>query len=118
MIPEDILKLFGEKPALNVAVGNKGLFLAVGPNAAAEIKRAMALKPAEATAFDVVANLAKGKALVKAAGGNLREFEAIALPDRLMSYYGFDVRGGKDLKMRTSGGQYALMMMMMSFGAH
>ena len=118
LIPEDILKIFGEKPALNIAVGNKGLFLAVGPNAAAEIKRAMALKPAEATVFDVVANLAKWKDLIKAAGGNLREIEAIPMPDRLMSYYGFDVRGGKDLKMRTSGGQYALMMMMMSFGAH
>ena len=116
LIPEDILKLFGDKPALNVAVGNKGLFLAVGPNAEAELKRAMALKPAEATAFDVVANLTKGKELIKAGGGNLREFEAIPLPDRPMSYYGFDVRGGKNLTMRTSGGQYALTMMMMSFG--
>jgi len=116
LIPEDILKIFGEKPTLNIAVGNKGLFLAVGPNAAAEIKRAMALKPAEATAFDALANMAKGKDLIKAAGGNWREIEAIPLPDRLMSYYGFDVRGGKDLKMRTSGGHYALLMLM-GFGA-
>ena len=116
LLPGDVLKLFGDKPALNVAVGNKGLFLAVGPNAEAELKRAMALKPAAATAFDVVANLAKGMELIKAGGGNLRGIESLPLPDRLMSYYGYDVRGGKNLAMRTSGGQYALLMMMAAFG--
>ena len=112
LIPEDLLKIFGEKPALNIAVGNKGLFLAVGPGAEAELKRAMALKPAEARAFDMVVNLAKGKELVKAGGGNLRELEQFPVPDRVISFYSIDVRGGKDFRTRGSSGQLTFMMLM------
>ena len=110
LLPEDLLKVFGDQCALNIAVGNKGLFLAVGPNAEAELKRAMTLKPAEARAFDTVVNVAKAKEMAKAAGGNAREFEQIPAPDRLMSFYALDVRGGKDLRMRSASGQMTLLM--------
>ena len=112
LLPEDFLKIFGEKPALNIAVGNKGLFLAVGPGAEVELKRALALKPLEATAFDIVVNLAKGKELVKSAGGNLRELEQFPVPDRAISFYSVDIRGGKDLRVRGASGQLTLMMLM------
>ena len=114
-LPEDILKLFGKEPALNIAVGNKGLFLAVGPNAEVELKRAMALKPVESSAFDTKVNMAKGKELVVAAGGNLRDFERVPVGDRLVSMYALDVRGGADFKVRFASGQLLVMWMGMGF---
>ena len=107
-LPEDFLKIFGEKAALNIAVGNKGLFLAVGPNAEAELKRAMALKPAEGRAFDTVVNMVKAKEVVSAAGGNGRDFERMLLPDRLISMFSLDVRGGADFKVRIATFQLAM----------
>ena len=112
LVPAELLKVLGDKAALNVAVGNKGLFLAVGPNAEAELKRAMALKPAETRAFDTLVNPAKAKTLAEAAGGDLGGFQAFALPDRPYSFYRADVIGGPTLKMRTSLVQYAVWMML------
>ena len=112
LLPEGIRKVFGEKAALNIAVGNGGLFLAVGPNAEAELKRAMALKPAETRAFNALVNLAKGKELIAAGGGNPQDFGRIPSSERLMSIYSLDVRGGSELKARTSLGQLSFFTMM------
>ena len=109
LLPDNVLKLFGDKPALNIAVGNKGLFLAVGHNAEAELKRALALKPAETRAFDTLTNLVKAKELMAAAGGgNGFIFERMPLADRLTSIFSLDVRGGADFKVRFATFQFAM----------
>ncbi len=109
LLPDNVLKLFGDKPALNIAVGNNGLFLAVGPNAEAELKRALALKPAETRAFDTLTNLVKAKELMAAAGGgNGFIFERMPLADRLTSMFSLDVRGGADFKVRFATFQFAM----------
>jgi hypothetical protein len=117
LLPEAVRKVFGEKAALNIAVGNKGLFLAVGPNAKSELKRAMALKPAETRAFDTLANMAKGRDLILAGGGNLGNLQGIPVSERLISFYALDVRGGSDFKVRTSLAQLSFWMMFAFAGA-
>ena len=107
-------KIFGEKAKLNIALWNKGLYVAVGPNAEAEIKRALTLKPVEARNVDFLVNLSKGKELFTTAGGNWDNFGNISTVDRLLSFYAFDLRGGNDLKMRSGSGQI-VMALMMSF---
>ena len=113
LLPLTWLKIFGDKPKLNVAVANKGLFVAVGPDAEAELKRALALKPAETRNLDFLANLSKGKELTTTAGGNWGNIgNEIPIVDRLLSFYAFDVRGGTNLKIRSGSGQLAIGLMM------
>ncbi len=116
LLPEGIRKVFGEKAALNVAVGSGGLFLAVGPNSQAELKRAMALKPAETRAFETRANMAKAKELIVAGGGNPRGLEFLSALDTQRAMYALDVRGGADFRVRTPIGQFAAGMLIGSLG--
>ncbi len=112
LLPLTWLKIFGEKPKLNIALANKGVFAAVGPNAEAEIKRALALKSVETRSLDFLANVSKGKELIAAADGNMQLFDNTPIADRLLPFYSFDVRGGQNLKMRTGSGQLAMALMM------
>lgn len=95
------VKLFGDETRLAFAFAPKGTYLAFGPDPIATIKDALAAKPAESAAMDVVVNPARLAAMVEKFGGNALAVErAIGKDDKLMSATSLKVISGKELTLR------------------
>jgi hypothetical protein len=100
-VPEEIQKLIGKKPEIRVAFGNGAVYAAAGPGGLEQIKRAMALKPADVRALDIQVNPAK---LNKLLGDVVPQpqvtqmFEQfLGKDDTLRSQFSVDISGGKEL---------------------
>lgn len=115
-VPDEVQKLLGKTPQIRVAFGNGAVFAAIGPDGAAQIKRAAGLKPADVRAMDVLVNPAKLNKLladhvpaeVGTWAGNM-----LGKDDALRSQFSVDIRGGSDLTV--SWNQFRLGMFV--FGA-
>lgn len=95
-------KLLGKKPVIRVAFGKDAVYVAAGPDGLEQVKRAVALKAADGKRFDVVANPKKlNKLIADQTGGGGQEGlwlnAIIGQEDGLRSYFGIDVKGGKEL---------------------
>ena len=95
------VKVFGEETTLAFCFAPKGIYVAFGPNPIATIKEALAAKPAESAALDIVLNPAKLAVLVEKFGGNALTIErAIGKDNKLMSAGSLKVISGKELTVR------------------
>ena len=106
-LDKDFQRIVGADAKLHVAFGKDAVYAAVGPDAEAELKRAMGLKPAAATAFDLAAHGARAVKLLTADRFNGPVFELGKRIDDFVSYVGADVTGGKELRVK--GKSVALM---------
>jgi len=98
-MPEEIKKAFGEKNKLLVAFTKDAAYLAIGPDAAVRIEKAMALKPAEAVGFNMVIHKEKFKPFATMMSG--REFPLpLAAKNELIPVYRTDVYGGEGLHVK------------------
>jgi hypothetical protein len=97
-------QIFGKEQKFQLAFGKDAVYAAIGPDAEAELKRAMALKPATGTAFDLTAHAARAVKLLPP-GGFTGEIAAIGgrIPG-FISYTGLDVAGGKELRVSVKTG--------------
>jgi hypothetical protein len=98
----DFSKPFGDdKAAVAFAFAPHGVLVVVGPDAVAELKAALAVKPAESPVLDVVVNPARVRKLVEKTDGPGAEVErALGAEDKLLSAMSLAVTGGKELKVR------------------
>lgn len=103
-IGPDLQRIFGADAKLHVAFGKDAVYAAVGPDAEAELKRAMGLKPATATAFDLTAHGARAVKLLTADRFNGPVVELGKRIDDFVSYVGADVTGGKELRVKAKSG--------------
>ncbi len=110
-----VQRIVGADATVHVAFGTDAVYAAVGPDAEAELKRAMALKPATATAFDLTAHGARGVKLLAADRFNAPIVEMGKRIDDFVSYVGVDVTGGKELRVKAKSG--APLMVFMVFSA-
>jgi hypothetical protein len=100
-VPEEsgLEGVFGKKTVVRLAFGKDAVYLAIGPDGLEQIKRAAALKPADAKQFDLVVNPAKVHKLVTDLGGGGGNWldAMLGKEDGLRSYCGVEVKGGKEL---------------------
>lgn len=97
-------KMFGGADAkLMVAFAPTAVYFAIGPDAAAELRRALALRPAEAPVADVVLNPSRMIKLMTVGGAPARETDEIAktfgTDDRPVTLGHLTVTGGADLRV-------------------
>ncbi|MBN9517253.1 hypothetical protein J0H58_01845 [bacterium] len=97
-------KMFGGADAkLVAAFAPTAVYFAIGPDATAEVKRALALRPAEAPVVDVVINPARMRKLMTASGAPAREADGIAktfgTDDRPVTLGHLTVTGGGELRV-------------------
>jgi hypothetical protein len=98
-MPEGFRKAFGEKSKLHVVFTKDAAYAAVGPDAAARIEKAMALKPADAPAFNMVVHKEKFKPFGAVLVG--QDFPMpLAAKDELVPVYRFDAYGGEALHLK------------------
>ncbi len=97
---EWVEKVFGKNAVVRVAFGKDAVYVAVGPDGLAQIKRATELKPADGKRFDVLMNPAKVNKLIADFGGGGGPGwidTIIGKDDGLRSFTGIAVKGGKQL---------------------
>ena len=91
----------GAKSTIAFAFAPKGIFFVLGSDPIPVIKDALAVKPAEAPALDVVVNPARMIKFVEKAEGQGHEAErALGKEDKLLSATSLRVTGGKELRVR------------------
>ncbi|MDB5305859.1 MAG: hypothetical protein JWO38_61 [Gemmataceae bacterium] len=98
----ELRQLFGPTAVVAVAFAPKAVYAAVGPDAVAAVKAAMALKPAPSPVLDVVLNADRVAKMVgvfdpQAAAQVARAF---GKEDKLISAVSLDVGGGKELRVK------------------
>jgi len=101
--PNELQGVFGQEAVLAFAFAPKAVVLAMGPNAVAAVKEALALKPAPSPALDVVLNPSRMVKLIRAGGGAAEATwaeAALGKEDRLQSALSLSIAGGKELKLK------------------
>jgi hypothetical protein len=96
----ELAKVFGIEPPGYAAFDRDAVFVALGPDALARIKEALAAKPGRAPLLDVTGNMKRLQALVSAAGGDREgaEFAKImGTDDRTVSMLRVTAEGGQKL---------------------
>lgn len=111
----ELQRVFGKDAKLLLAFGKDAVYAAAGPDAEAELKRAMTLKPTTATAFDVVLHGARAVKLLQPDRFNNEIIQVGKRLDGFTSYVGVDVTGGKELRIRGKSG--ALMFLLVAFSS-
>lgn len=111
----DVERVVGKEAKLHFAFGKGAVYFAVGLDAETELKRAMNLKPATATAFDIVVHGARGAKLLVPDRFNSPIIEIGKRLNDFVSYVAVDVTGGKELRVKGKSG--ALLMFFMFFSA-
>jgi hypothetical protein len=91
----------GDKAKIAVAFAPKALYIGMGPDAVAEVKRAFALRPAEAPVADVVLNPARVIKFLTVGGGGDADGLAkmFGTDDRPQTVGRLTVTGGGELKV-------------------
>jgi hypothetical protein len=92
----------GEKALLAFAFAPKGVFVALGPDAIATLKDALAVKPTESPVLDVVVNparMAKFAEKIEPTAG-LEVEKVLGKEDKPVSMASLRVTGGKELNVR------------------
>jgi hypothetical protein len=123
-LPEGTEAVFGKKPTVRVAFGKDAVYVAVGPDGPAQLKRAMELKPADGKRFDLLMNPKKANKLIADLSGGPNGGAGagwvdviIGQEDGLRSFTGLDVKGGKELKVTLSQHRTGLLFGMFGFMA-
>jgi hypothetical protein len=100
----DLGKVFGDDPPAYVAFAKDAAFLAVGPDALAAIKSAVAAKPGPAPAVELTGNAKRLQKLVAAADEKVgAEFpKHFGADDKPVTALRVTVEGGKELKVRAT----------------
>lgn len=96
----DLARVFGEEPKLRLVIAKDAVYAAVGDDGEAELKRALALKPAAGPAFDLTAHGARGVKLITPAPFNQPMIDLGNRLDGFLSYVALDVTGGKELRVK------------------
>ncbi|HET6576161.1 MAG TPA: hypothetical protein VFG68_21340 [Fimbriiglobus sp.] len=101
-LPDEAKAVFGDKASVCVAFAPKAIYATFGPAAVEAIKTAIAAKPGEAKALDVVVNPARVQKLAAAidprAGQQVAQ--AIGTEDKRVSALSLAVEGGDELRIR------------------
>jgi len=100
----DLVRVFGEDFKLLLAFGKDAVYAAAGPDAASELKRAMALKPTAATVFDLTAHASRTVKLLPPNGFNGELAKMGSRIPAFISYVGLDIAGGKELRVSAKTG--------------
>jgi hypothetical protein len=83
---------------VRVAFGKDAAYAAIGPDGLGQITKAVALKPADAKQFDLQINPAKLTKLIDDLGGGGNWLDTLlGKEERLRSFFGVEVKGGKEL---------------------
>jgi hypothetical protein len=101
-LPPEVQAVFGDKASICLAFAPKGIYLSFGPAAVDTIKSAVAAKPAESKALDVLVNPSRVQKLAAAidpqAGQGVAQ--AIGTADERVSALSLTVEGGGELRFR------------------
>lgn len=105
-VPEPAQKALGKKVEVRLAFGAKAVVVAAGPDGAAELKRAVALKPVAARAMDVRVDAEKMNKLATTLAGDagVTQYTEVLLGNApgIRSLLSLDVTGGKALTVSWS----------------
>lgn len=99
-MPKELAHVFGDEPKLRLVIGKDAVYAALGDEGEAELKRAMALKPAAGPAFDLTAHAARGVKLLNPPGFIQPVIDIGSRIDGFVSYIAVDVTGGKELRVK------------------
>ncbi len=101
-LPPEAQKVFGDKASVCLAFAPKGIYLTFGPSAVEAMKAALAAKPGEAKALDLVINPARLQKLAAAINPQAGQFlaQAIGTEDARLSALSASVEGGEELRLR------------------
>ncbi|OWK45045.1 hypothetical protein [Fimbriiglobus ruber] len=100
-LPPQVQPFFGKDAAVGVAFAPTGVYVAFGPDPVATLKAALALKPQEARAFELVVNPARIGKLAGSVGGPdvaAKAAEVIGTDDAPLAVITMGLAGGKELK--------------------
>lgn len=98
---EEIKKVFGENPTLAFAFAPKAIYIAMGQDAVGTVKAAMAAKPAECRAFDVILNPARFLKLRDVLGWEAFGMaKGLEKEDKPISFMSLSIVGGSELKVK------------------
>ena len=101
-LPPEAKKVFGDKASVCAAFAPKGVYVTFGPSAVEAMKAALAAKPGEAKALDLVLNPGRVQKLAAAvdpqAGQMVGRF--LGTEDERVSALSASVEGGDELRLR------------------
>ena len=101
-VPQEMKQLFGNTGVIAFAFAPKAVYAAIGKDAVAVVKAAMALKPTPSPVLDVVLNADRVAKMVGAVDpqSSTQVTKAFGRDDKLISAVSLDVAGGAELKVR------------------
>jgi hypothetical protein len=103
-LPPEARKVFGEKASAALAFAPKGVYVTFGPSAVEAMKAALAAKPAEAKALDLVLNPARVQKLAAAIDPQAGQMvgQVLGTDDVRLSVLSASVEGGDELRLRAA----------------